>query len=106
MDTSKSNTVTLFLDLEAPPPPLTDEQRARLAALATMPDDQIDYSDAPWLPDAVWMKAADRLPQPKRQITLRLDSEVVDWFKNTGKRYQSRINSVLKAYVAAQKTHA
>ncbi|MDR1275325.1 MAG: BrnA antitoxin family protein [Candidatus Accumulibacter sp.] len=101
MEPSENNTVTLILDLENPPP-LSDEQRARLTALAAMPDERIDYSDAPYEPDAVWMKAADRLPRPKSQVTLRLDPDVLDWFKSTGKRYQSRINSVLKAYVDAQ----
>jgi uncharacterized protein (DUF4415 family) len=37
----------------------------------------------------------------KRQVTLRLDSEVLDFFKNTGARYQSRINAVLREYVKA-----
>jgi len=83
-------------------PPLTAEQKARLKALAAMPDDQIDYSDAPFLPDAVWTKASE-LPHRKRQITLRIDADVLDFFQDTGKRYQTRINAVLRAYVEAQK---
>jgi len=102
MRTSKSNTVKLTLDPNNPPP-LTDEQRARLAAIAVMSDEQIDYSDAPYMPDAVWMKAADRLPETKKQVTLRIDADVIDFFKHAGKRYQTRINAVLKAYVEAQK---
>ena len=66
-----------------------------------MPDEQIDYSDAPYLPNAVWMKAAEELPSNKQQITLRIDAQVLDFFKQTGKRYQSRINAVLRAYVEA-----
>jgi len=102
METSKSNTVKLTLDLNNPPQ-LTNEQKARLAAVAAMPDNQIDYSDAPYLANAVWMKAADRLPELKKQVTLRIDSDVIDFFKHTGKRYQTRINAVLRAYVEAQK---
>lgn len=102
MRTSKSNTVKLTLD-PSNPPPLTDEQRARLAAVAAMPDDQIDYSDAPYQPDAVWMRAADRLPEAKKQITLRIDEDVIDFFKHAGRRYQTRINAVLRAYVDAHK---
>ncbi len=60
---SKNNTVKLTLDL-INPPPLTDEQKARLTALTAMPDEGIDYSDAPYLSDAVWMKAADQFPAP------------------------------------------
>jgi uncharacterized protein (DUF4415 family) len=39
----------------------------------------------------------------KQQITLRLDAEVLNFFKNTGERYQSRINAVLREYVRAQR---
>jgi len=39
----------------------------------------------------------------KQQITLRLDAEVLSFFKNTGERYQSRINAVLREYVRAQR---
>ncbi len=102
---SKKNTVKLTLDLNNPPP-LSDEQKTRLAALAAMPDDQIDTSDAPYLPDAVWMKAADQLPHTKKQITLRIDAEVLEFFKHTGARYQSRMNAVLRSYVEAHKAHA
>ena len=101
---NKSNTVKLTLDLNTPPA-LTSEQKARLTALAAMPDEQLDTSDAPFRPDAVWMKAADQLPHTKQQITLRIDAEVLEFFKDTGKRYQSRINAVLRSYVDAHKAH-
>jgi uncharacterized protein (DUF4415 family) len=86
-------------------PALTSEQKARLEALTAMPDEAIDYSDAPYLPDAVWVKAVG-LPGHKKQITLRIDEDVLDFFRNTGSRYQSRINAVLRTYVDAQKAHA
>lgn len=84
---------------------MSTEQKARLVDVAAMPDEQIDYSDAPGLPDAVWMKAAVELPHTKQQITLRIDAEVLDFFKHTGARYQSRINAVLRSYVEAHKAH-
>ena len=105
MPTKKSNTVKRTLDLKKPPL-LGAEQKARLDAVAAMPDEQIDYSDAPYLPDAVWMKATAQLPHTKQQITLRVDAEVLDFFKHTGKRYQSRMNAVLRSYMEAHKTHA
>ncbi|GAA3991202.1 BrnA antitoxin family protein [Comamonas faecalis] len=105
MPTKESNIVKRTLDPKKPPQ-LSAEQKARLDALASMPDEQIDYSDAPSLPAAIWMKAAADLPHTKRQITLRIDAEVLDFFKETGKRYQSRMNAVLRSYVEAQKTHA
>lgn len=101
---SKSNTVKLTLDL-ANPPPLTNEQKARLAALSALPDSQIDTSDAPFRPDAVWVKAADS-PHGKKLVSLRLDEDVLDFFRHTGKRYQTRINAVLRSYMEAHKVHA
>ena len=68
---NKSNTVKLTLDLNNPPP-LTPNERAELEAIAAMPDDQIDTSDAPFRPDAVWVKAVD-FPHSKKLISLRID---------------------------------
>lgn len=101
MPTKDKNTVKRTLNV-AKPPALSARQKARLKALANMPDEQIDYSDAPSMPDATWMKAAE-LPHTKQQITLRLDAEVLEYFKGTGKRYQSRINAVLRSYVEAHR---
>ncbi|MDR2188897.1 MAG: BrnA antitoxin family protein [Azonexus sp.] len=99
---SKSNTVKRTLDLTKPPPPLTAEQKARLEALDALSDDQIDYSDIPSKPDAVWVKAV-HFPHAKKQITLRIDEDVLIFFRETGSRYQTRINAVLRSYVEAQK---
>ncbi|SFW10660.1 BrnA antitoxin family protein [Nitrosovibrio sp. Nv17] len=105
MPTKQSNIVKRTLDLKKPPL-LSAEQKARLNAVAAMPDEQIDYSDALGLPDAAWMKAAAELPHTKQQITLRIDAEVLEFFRHTGKRYQSRINAVLRSYVEAHKAQA
>lgn len=102
MRKKEENIVKRTLDLKNPPI-LSTEQKARLDAVAAMPDDLIDYSDAPYQPEAVWMKAAADLPPTKRQITLRIDAEVLEFFKNTGNRYQSRMNAVLRSYVDAHK---
>ena len=51
-----------------------------------------------------WFRTAKlALPERKVPISLRMDREVVEWFKASGKRYQSRMNAVLKAYVRAQR---
>jgi uncharacterized protein (DUF4415 family) len=94
---SKNNIVTRTLDLSRPPV-ITEKQRARLAALAAMPDNRIDDSDAPFRPDAVWVKAVD-FPRAKKQITLRIDEDILNFFRETGSRYQTRINAVLRSYV-------
>jgi uncharacterized protein (DUF4415 family) len=100
---SKRNTVKFELDPKNPPA-LTAVQRKRLEALAARPDSEIDYSDIPKQTAAVkWSRPGALVSaENKQQITLRLDAEVVNFFKNTGERYQSRINAVLREYV---KTH-
>ena len=102
MNKNASNIAKLTLDLKNLPP-LTEQERAQLEAVAAMPDECIDYTDAPYRPDAVWMKAAEQIPPTKKQITLRIDAEVLEFFKHTGKRYQSRMNAVLRSYVKAQR---
>jgi len=97
---SKNNTVKRILDPKTPPI-LTQEQELRLAALAALPDDQIDTSDAPFRPDAVWVRAVD-FPHAKKLISLRIDEDVIEFFKQAGSRYQTRINAVLRSYVNAQ----
>ena len=42
------------------------------------------------------------LPKPKASVCIRLDQEVLDWFKAQGKGYQTRINALLRAYMEAQ----
>ena len=91
----------------ADPPALTDAQRAELKALQAMPDDQIDYSDIPPTPERFWTSAR-RNPyyRPvKQQLTLRLDADVIAWFKRQtpdGRGYQRCINQALREYVEAQ----
>ena len=56
-----------------------------------------------FMPDAEWFKRARlALPQTKKMVTLRLDPDVLAWFQKHGKGYQTRINAVLRAFVAAQ----
>jgi uncharacterized protein (DUF4415 family) len=100
---SKRTTVKRTLDLTKPPV-VTAAQKARLAALAAMPDDQIDTSDIPSSPSADWIKAVE-MPhtEPKQQITLRIDADVLDFFRNTGSLYQTRINAVLRSYAEAHR---
>ena len=66
-------------------------------------DEDIDFSDIPELGEAFFRDAEIRLPERKVPVCIRLDREVVDWFKARGKRYQSRINAVLKAFIERQK---
>ena len=68
-----------------------------------MKDEDIDFSDSPeatpeMFARAVRMRNFKVIPR-KKQLTLRVDSDVVDWYKKQGKGYQTRINSLLRAYM-------
>ncbi len=72
-------------------------------------DKDIDLSDIPEVSIEKFAKAIVRKglkPVPKKtQITLRIDTEVLEWFKSQGKGYQTNINNLLKAYVEASEKH-
>ncbi len=82
---------------------LTPMQRAELAALAALPDEQINTDDVPEQRD--WSGARRGLfYRPiKKQLTLRLDADLIEWFKVNkadGEGYQTSINSALREYVS------
>ena len=75
--------------------------KSDLARVDALKDEDIDYSEIPDLSalgEEFWDKAVVKRAEPKAQVTIRLDREVLDWFKSQGKGYQSRINAVLRAY--------
>jgi len=86
---------------------LTTKQAAELKALQAMPDDQIDYSDAPPAKPEEWRDAVvGKFYRPiKQQLTLRIDADVVDWFKRQGKGYQTRINELLRDVMTKEAKH-
>lgn len=67
-----------------------------------MKDKDIDFSDAPRLRKSFFAKATLRLPRRKPTVTIRLDPDVLNWFKRQGPGYQTRINSVLRMYMEAK----
>jgi uncharacterized protein (DUF4415 family) len=75
--------------------------RARMVAdrLRKEPDETIDYSDIPPLGEDFFRTAEWLMPAGKSEVSLRLDKDVLDFFRRTGKGYQSRINAVLRAYM-------
>lgn len=83
--------------------------RDQLAALAAMPDEDIDTSDIPEVLD--WTGAVrGRFYRPvKQQLTLRLDADIIDWFRHhapDGRGYQSQINRALREYVQEESRKA
>jgi len=81
----------------------TRESRTDWRRLAALPDDKIDTSDIPELDEEFFRAAKLRLPTRKQLVSLRLDRDVLDWFKRQGKGYQTKINAVLRAYVRAHR---
>jgi uncharacterized protein (DUF4415 family) len=84
---------------------LTREQRAELKSLAALRDDAIDTAEAPELLDWSGAKRGLYYRPVKQQLTLRLDADVLAWFKNHAtpdEGYQTRINRALREYVQEQ----
>lgn len=70
-------------------------------------DQDIDFSDSREIPPEMFARAMVRRGlkpvRRKEQLTLRIDSDVVEWFKRKGQGYQTKINALLRAYVEAHK---
>ncbi len=64
-----------------------------------MSDENIDYSDIPEMDEEFFHNAELSFPRKKVSLSLRLDPEVLAWFKAQGKGYQTRMTAVLKAYM-------
>jgi uncharacterized protein (DUF4415 family) len=81
---------------------LTPEQKAELEALATMQDNQVNTRDLPEQIDWTGARRGVFFRPIKKQLTLRLDSDLIDWFQRqapNGKGYQTSINEALREYV-------
>ena len=81
---------------------ITDRRRADLQALAELPDDQIDTTDIPEILDRSGTQRGVFYRPVKKQITLRLDADVISWFKahaQGGHGYQTDINRALREHV-------
>jgi uncharacterized protein (DUF4415 family) len=75
-----------------------------LARVDRLTDTTIDYTDLPAL-DAEFLSRAVQVPWPpaKRQLTIRLDEDVLAWLKSLGKGYQTRINRILRAAMESRR---
>ncbi len=74
---------------------------ARLDAM-TSEDIEAQVSDEE-LREFDWSQVQVGIPRPKQQLTLRIDQDVVDWFRIQGEGYQTRMNAVLRSFVEAQR---
>lgn len=72
-----------------------------LKKIDAMSDEDIDYSDIPEFDDEFLDTVEMKFSPGKKQIALRVDTDVLEWMKSQGKGYQSRMNAVLRAYYEA-----
>lgn len=77
--------------------------RLKRAETNSVPDNEIDFSENPEATEEFWKNAKIVFPAPKKkEISIRLDEAILKFFRKKGSGYQSRINAVLRAYVASQ----
>jgi len=101
--TRKRGRIVRYESLDDMPPP-----KPLSKAFREMSDEEVERRaaadpDAGVIPPGFWDKAELQMPLAKQQITLRLDPDVIGWFKRTGKGYQSRMGAVLRSYVDAKR---
>lgn len=78
------------------------------ARIDAMQDQDIDYSDIPPITPEMFAKGVVKrggvvVRRVKQPVTLRVDADVLEWFKARGKGYQTEMNAVLEAYMKAHK---
>ena len=84
-------------------PTTKKRSRTNWARIDALTDREIDFSDIQEPGKAFFKRATLSLPEPQTAVTIRLDRQVLDWFKAKGPDYQTRINALLRAYMEAHK---
>ena len=75
--------------------------------LNQLADTDIDYTDIQETNAAFWRDAEVIYPSKKTHLSIRLDDDIIAWFKQFGRGYQSKINAVLRSYISnARKTQS
>ena len=78
---------------------VTKQQTEELMRLAEQPEAAIDTRDIPEVTDWAGAKRGRFYRPIKQQVTLRIDADVLAWFKTRGDKYQTRINAALREYI-------
>lgn len=81
--------------------PSKKQSKTNWRKLQAQKDSETDTTEIPELEPDFFKSATLRMPSKKASITVRLDSDVLEWFRNQGKGYQTRINAVLRTYMEA-----
>ena len=84
-------------------PAISRKSRTDWRRVDALTDKQIDFSDIPEVTPEMFARAVVRRglkPVPrKEQLTIRVDSDVLEWYRRQGPGYQTRINALLRAYM-------
>jgi uncharacterized protein (DUF4415 family) len=75
---------------------LTARQKRDIRAVATKKDEDIDFSDAPPVLDWSGAEIGKFYRPNKKPVTMRLDSDVIEWLKAYGRGYQTKANGLLR----------
>tara|TARA_R110002110_G_scaffold85682_1_gene222960 strand:+ start:657 stop:965 length:309 start_codon:yes stop_codon:yes gene_type:complete len=97
------NPVTSYKSLDHMPKPKPLSKHVKALTEKQLQNAAASDPDAGTIPPDFWKDATIVMPSEKVKVGIRLDSDVVEWFKSTGKGYQTRINAVLKSYMDAHK---
>lgn len=79
------------------------DRELTIEELAKIDDNEIDYSEIPELGDEFFANAKVVNPPQKVHVSIRIDEDVVNFFKQGGRGWQTRMNEVLKLYKDSQK---
>lgn len=84
--------------------PIPADLLVQLKALESLPDSDVDLSDSPEV--TIWSEAVrGKYYRPVKQLlSVRLDADLIDWFKASGSGYQTRINAALREFVLRHQT--
>lgn len=84
---------------------LTREQNHQIAAIAGQKDPEINLTEMPEVADWSGAEMGKFYRPPKKPVTMRLDTDIVDWLKSYGRGYQTRVNHLLRhAMVSSRET--
>ncbi len=75
------------------------ESRTDWKRLEKMSDKDIDFCDIPELDASFFRSAKIRMPRTKKAVSIRLDQDVLDWYKKQGQGYQTLMNAILRTYM-------
>lgn len=103
----KSERIVRYTEQELDDMLARGEDRTDWARVDAMTEEELEASiDKEEEGEIDWSSLQVGFPGPKKQLTVRLDADIIEWFKAQGAGYQTRMNAVLRSYVDAKKREA